>query len=147
MSSSPNKFLTEHVVNVLGAPFSGGQGKGGVDDGPEMLLQHGLLHDIEKSGWQVTHKMLDFSALKPAHDPPIGMMRNVRHVSAVTQALMSECAASQHSGRFTLTIGGDHSLAIGTIAGLLQKYPEACVLWIDAQYVFRPFSHVQYGRS
>lgn len=133
MSYTPNKFLTKRTVNVLGAPFSGGQGKGGVDDGPEMLLNHGLLHDIKRSGWAVTDKMLDFTGLKPDDDPPIGVMKNTRHVSNVTKAVTAACAESQQSGAFTLTVGGDHSLAIGTIAGLMQKYPEACVLWIDAQ--------------
>lgn len=133
MTSTPNKFLTERVVNVLAAPFSGGQGKGGVDDGPQMLLDHGLMEGVKKSGWHATDKMLDFSGMKPEHDPPIGVMRNVKHVSNVTRALADECEKSHMTGGLTLTVGGDHSLAIGTIAGLMRKYPEACVLWIDAQ--------------
>lgn len=133
MTSTPTKFLTEKRVNVISAPFSGGQGKGGVDDGPKKLLDHGLLNDIQKSGWQVTSETLDFTTMKPDSDPPIGVMKNTRFVSNVTKHLAGKCAASQASGGLTLTVGGDHSLAIGTIAGLMQKYPEACVLWIDAQ--------------
>lgn len=137
MTSTPNKFLTERVVNVLGAPFSGGQGKSGVDDGPAMLLKHGLAEDIQDSGsWpQVTVRMLDFAAEKAVeeNDPPIGILKNVRGVSRVTAALAHASAESQATGGFTLTLGGDHSLAIGTIAGLMKQYPEACVLWIDAQ--------------
>lgn len=119
-------------MNVIGAPFSGGQGKGGVDDGPQNLLNHGLLDGIRKSGWEVSEKMLELSGLKPDHDPPIGVMKNTKHVSAVTKYVSEECAKSQATGGLTLTVGGDHSLAIGTVAGLMQKYPEACVLWIDA---------------
>lgn len=133
MTSTPNKFLKSKVVNVIGAPFSGGQGKSGVDNGPAMLIKHGLLDGIHKAGWEVKDKMLDFKGMKPAEDPPIGVMKNTRHVSNVTKYVAEECAKSQRTGGLTLTVGGDHSLAIGTIAGLMQKYPEACVLWIDAQ--------------
>ena len=133
MTSTPNKFLTQRKVNVLSAPFSGGQGKGGVDDGPKKLLDHGLLEDIKRSGWQVSDETLDLTGMKPAEDPPMGNMKNTRYVSKVTKHLADACAKSQGSGGLTLTVGGDHSLAIGTIAGLMQKYPEACVLWIDAQ--------------
>lgn len=133
MTSTPNKFLKSKIVNVIGAPFSGGQGKSGVDDGPAMLIEHGLLDGIKTAGWQVNEKMLDFTGMKPAEDPQIGTMKNTRHVSNVTKFVSEECAKSQRTGGLTLTVGGDHSLAIGTIAGLMQKYPEACVLWIDAQ--------------
>lgn len=133
MTSTSNKFLTQHNVNVIGAPFSGGQGKGGVDDGPQKLIDHGLVEGIKTAGWSVSDKMLDFSGLKPEHDPPIGVMKNTKHVSNVTKKVSEECAKSHATGGLTLTVGGDHSLAIGTISGLMQKYPEACVLWIDAQ--------------
>ena len=31
-----------------------------------------------------------------------------------------------------LALGGDHSMAIGTIAGHAQVNPDLCVLWVDA---------------
>jgi arginase family enzyme len=45
--------------------------------------------------------------------------------------------ASRH-GDFVLTLGGDHSIAIGTIAGLRLTYPDLAVLWIDAHAVIPP---------
>jgi arginase len=133
MSYTPSKFLKSHHVNVVPCAFSGGQAKGGVDDGPAMLLNHGLLEQIKQSGWDVNLKdEVDVLALKPEHDPPIGVMKNTCFVSQVTERLSEVCASSAATGGLTLTVGGDHSLAIGTIVGLMQQYPEAVVLWIDA---------------
>ena len=33
---------------------------------------------------------------------------------------------------FQLTLGGDHSIAIGSISSLLKKYPDLGVIWVDA---------------
>lgn len=44
------------------------------------------------------------------------------------EAVRAACEA----GQFALTLGGDHSLAIGSIAGTMSKYPDAGVIWVDA---------------
>jgi arginase len=31
-----------------------------------------------------------------------------------------------------LTIGGDHSIAIGSISGIMKRYPEIGIVWVDA---------------
>jgi len=35
-------------------------------------------------------------------------------------------------GKFVLTLGGDHSIALGTLAGVLRARPDSRVLWVDA---------------
>lgn len=37
-----------------------------------------------------------------------------------------------NEGRFVLTLGGDHSIALGSIAGVLRARPNTRVLWVDA---------------
>lgn len=130
--TTPSKYLTQKNVHIVAAPFSGGQGKGGVDDGPQKLLDHGLEDACRVSGWSVSSEKLDCLSHKPETDPIIQGMKNSQYVSAVTRELSLVCAKSQGTGGLTLTVGGDHSLAIGTISGLMAKYPDACVLWIDA---------------
>ena len=46
--------------------------------------------------------------------------------------LADETAALDASGKFPLLLGGDHSIAIGSIAGLARKHSRLGVLWIDA---------------
>ncbi|TDL24939.1 arginase [Rickenella mellea] len=129
-----NKFLPEKKsVAIVGCPFSGGQPKAGVDQGPIHLVQAGLIDQIEGLGYEVTfdghHQFEDVSALA---DPPIGILKNPRLVSKVSKAVSEVVKQHASNGKIPVTIGGDHSLAMGTISGTLSQYPEAVVVWIDA---------------
>ncbi|KAH9180300.1 arginase [Lactarius sanguifluus] len=112
---------------------SGGQHRIGVDKGPIHLVNAGLVEQLKDLGWVVEfdghHQFEDISA---AVDPPTGKLRNPKLVSNVTEAVGRVVAGHASKGSLPLTLGGDHSLAMGTIAGTLSKYPDACVIWIDA---------------
>ncbi|KAI0032835.1 arginase [Vararia minispora EC-137] len=136
MSSAPSKplFLTEpKTVAIVGCPFSGGQPRPGVDRGPIHLVDAGLCDQLKELGWEVKfddhHQFEDISA---ASDPPLGKLKNPRLVSKVTEAVAKTVGAHARDGQLPLTLGGDHSLAMGTIAGTLSAHPDACVIWVDA---------------
>lgn len=64
-------------------------------------------------------------------------MHNPRAVSAVTQKLEGQVYEQAIAGRFALTLGGDHSIAIGTVAGTARAIRERlnkdiAVIWVDA---------------
>ena len=64
-------------------------------------------------------------------------MKNPRAVSAVTKALTSQVYSHASQGRLVLTLGGDHSIAIGTIVGTSRAIRERlgremAVIWVDA---------------
>ncbi|KAI9446699.1 arginase [Lactarius indigo] len=123
------KFIAEpKTVSIVGCPF-----RIGVDKGPIHLVNAGLVEQLKDLGWVVEfdghHQFEDISA---AVDPPTGKLRNPRLVSNVTEAVGRVVAGHVSKGSLPLTLGGDHSLAMGTIAGTLSKYPDACVIWIDA---------------
>jgi arginase len=40
--------------------------------------------------------------------------------------------AKARQGKFTLVLGGDHTIGAGSLAGLLKVYPNAGVIWVDA---------------
>ncbi|KAI0064721.1 arginase [Artomyces pyxidatus] len=135
MSSSPTlKFISEpRTIAIVGCPFSGGQGRLGVDEGPIHMVNAGLVQQLKGLGWEVEfdghHQFEDISAQS---DPPIGKLKNPRLVSKVTEAVATVVGGHAKKGHLPLTIGGDHSLAMGTVAGTLSKYPDACVIWVDA---------------
>jgi arginase len=93
----------------------------GVDEGPIHLVNAGLVEQLKDLGWVVEfdghHQFEDISA---AVDPPIGKLRNPRLVSNVTEAVGRVVADCASKGTLPLTLGGDHSLAMGTIAGTLS---------------------------
>jgi len=129
-----NKFLAEpHTVSIVGCPFSGGQPRAGVDEGPIHVVQAGLPAQLTNLGWTVQfdgHHL--FEDISTANDLPIGIVKRPRLVSAVTKAVADVVGGHAQKGELALTIGGDHSLALGTVSGTFSKYPDACLIWIDA---------------
>ena len=64
-------------------------------------------------------------------------MKNPLAVSAVTRQLSTQVFSHARHGRLVLTLGGDHSIAIGTIAGTSRAIKErlgreVAVIWVDA---------------
>lgn len=64
-------------------------------------------------------------------------MKNPLAVSAVTKKLCDQVYEHSKEGRLVLTLGGDHSIAIGTIAGTAKAIRERldremAVIWVDA---------------
>lgn len=112
----------------LTIPFdSGGQGKSGVDLGPNALVERGLLSQLSELGWNVHYEgpaeFDDIPYINPNQpgtatkkerevlpDPDIGRMKKPRLVSAVNQRAMEIIRDHAMEGRLPLTLGGDHSL-------------------------------------
>ncbi|KAI9594415.1 arginase [Syncephalis fuscata] len=132
---SYKRIAEPKTVGIIGAAFSAGQRKEGVDTAPILLNQYGLPDQLKELGWKVTinDTLNDCDKLKPADDPDIGLIKAPRFVAAVNQTLADQVRQHCERGELALTLGGDHSLAIGTIAGSTAVYgDDLCVLWIDA---------------
>ncbi|MFD1955203.1 arginase [Paenibacillus thailandensis] len=66
-----------------------------------------------------------------ANGGPEGM-KHEAEVLAINMLLAKETAEAAKQGRFPLVIGGDHSIAIGSLAGLASHYRKLGVIWFDA---------------
>lgn len=107
---------------------------------PKALIESGLLVQLRDElnyklhGDDTVHLYPD---LVPADDPPYRGMKNPKAVSNVTQRLCEQVYSHAKEGRMVLTLGGDHSIAIGTIAGTAKAIRErlnreVAVIWVDA---------------
>ncbi|KAJ6618883.1 hypothetical protein B0H10DRAFT_2217372 [Mycena sp. CBHHK59/15] len=118
---------------IVGCPFSGGQPHVGVDQGPIHMVEAGLLDQLKELGWAVKFDgHHQFEEVNTVSDPPVGKLKNPRLVSGVTEAVAKVVGGHAKKGELPVTLGGDHSLAMGTISGTLDAHPDACVIWIDA---------------
>ncbi|CAJ2509696.1 Uu.00g147220.m01.CDS01 [Anthostomella pinea] len=136
-----SKFLSQpEDLGVVAVGFSGGQCKPGVDAAPSALIESGLLKQLRDElnyklhGDETVHAYTD---LVPKEDPPFRNMKNPKAVSGVTQRLSEQVYTHAQEGRMVLTLGGDHSIAIGTIAGTAKAVRERlgremAVIWVDA---------------
>ncbi len=116
------------------------QCKPGVDAAPSALIANGLLTQLrDELGYKLYHDdtVHSYKELLPASDPDYRGMKNPLAVSAVTRKLCDQVYEHAKEGRCVLTLGGDHSIAIGTIAGTARAIRERldremAVIWVDA---------------
>ncbi|KAF1810810.1 arginase [Eremomyces bilateralis CBS 781.70] len=136
-----SKFLpSRNELGLVAVGFSGGQTKAGVDAAPTALLEAGLIHQLQNDlNYNVTFdgQVHTYADLIPASDPPHRNMLRPKSVSAVTRAVSSQVYTHAAAGRLVLTLGGDHSIAIGTISGTARAVrerlgQEIAVVWVDA---------------
>jgi len=120
-----------------------GQPYVGTDHGPTLLRQQGLLQKLSALGWRLEDLGdLDFETLihsDTAMDSNsnhqenfVGNAKNHQQVGAGAKVLAEKVETALTKGRFPLILGGDHSVGIGSLAGLLKARPNTGVLWIDA---------------
>lgn len=116
------------------------QQKAGVDTGPGALISAGLLTQLmDDLGFTLFHDdaIHTYTSLIPSSDPDYRNMKSPLAVSAVTRRISEQVYEHARLGRCVLTLGGDHSIAIGTIAGTAKAIrerlgQEMAVIWIDA---------------
>jgi arginase len=122
----------ERTVAVIGAPLDLGQDRRGVDMGPSAIRYAGLDAQLERIGV----RCVDWGNI----DAPVAEATAVGDVHArfleqIKQACdrVARLVARAAQERFTpLVLGGDHSVALGTLVGLAETYGSGGVLWIDA---------------
>ena len=119
-------------VALIGASLDLGAGRRGVDMGPSAIRYAGLEPRIESLGRPV----FDWGNVEGAV-PEATEMGNerVRFLAPIKQAcerVAQLVARSVDEGLHPLVLGGDHSVAIGTLGGLSRVHGPGGVLWIDA---------------
>ncbi len=117
-------------VQIIGVPIDLGQSHRGVDLGPGALRYAGLAGRLEHLGYEVH----DLGNLKVPVRESLTHERHNNYLPSIKQVCEDLCCAGQdavENGHIPIFLGGDHSIAVGTIAGVTQQEP-AGVLWIDA---------------
>ncbi|MDQ2984681.1 MAG: arginase [Actinomycetota bacterium] len=122
----------ERPVAIIGASLDLGAGRRGVDMGPSAMRYAGLAERIGQLGRQVA----DFgNVVGPVQEATTMGDERLRFLSQILEAcegvaeLVSRATAE---GMFPLVLGGDHSVALGTLGGLARRDGPGGVLWIDA---------------
>ncbi|CAB1338748.1 unnamed protein product [Coregonus sp. 'balchen'] len=120
-----------HSVAVLGAPFSKGQKRRGVEDGPKAIRDAGLIERLSLLDYPV-HDFGDLSFQHLEKDDPYMHVPFPRTVGRANKLLSGAVSNAVGAGHTTIMLGGDHSLAIGSAAGHAQQCPDLCLIWVDA---------------
>ncbi len=138
MSSEKTK-----AVSLIGVPTDVGAGTLGARMGPEALRVAGIAQAIERFGLDVK----DCGNLVGPANPWQAAVNGYRHLSEVVQwnrLLHDSVYAELRQGRMPIMLGGDHSLAIGSISAVArfcrEQEKKLRVLWFDAHADFNTAS-------
>lgn len=123
-------------IDLIGATTAFGQGKPGVSFGPDALRMAGIVGMLSNNGHIVSDKgnvsgkyTHNFAKKDISITDNLKNLEEVRDYSLELAKLTSK---SIENNRFPLTIGGDHSLALGSLSGIAPHYNELGVIWLDA---------------
>ncbi|XP_046888223.1 arginase-1 [Hypomesus transpacificus] len=120
-----------HSVGIIGAPFSKGQPRDGVERGPDLIRSAGLVEKLKAQGCDVKdYGNLMFEEF--SSDEPIGRVKRPRAVGRANERLAGAVEEVKKEGRTCVMLGGDHSLAIGSIQGHAAAQKDLSVVWVDA---------------
>ncbi|KAM6898146.1 arginase-1 [Lycodopsis pacificus] len=118
-------------AGIIGAPFSRGQPRAGVERGPDLIRAAGLLNRLHEQGCAVKdYGNVAFEDV--VEDEPVGLVKRVRAVGSANQRLSEAVQAVKRDGHTSVMLGGDHSLAIGSIHGHSAAVGDLSVVWVDA---------------
>jgi len=109
-------------VSILGVPLSFGQSMAGVDLGPGAIRVAGLARRIEKLGYRV-EDLADLPLERPRSLPAAGeKVKYLKEIHTACEKLANEVERIADAGSLAITIGGDHSIAIGSLAGVVKSF-------------------------
>jgi len=122
-------------VSIIGAPTDIGAGTRGASMGPEALRVARLQAMLESQGAEVADRG-NLQGPGNPNRPPVDGYRHLAEVAAWNRAVFDACRAEFDAGRLPILVGGDHCLAIGSIAAAASharaRRKKLRVLWFDA---------------
>jgi len=128
-------------IGIIGVPVETGASERGAAMGPAALRTAGLVECFNDLGWEVVDH--GDVTLGPAGRPPVRSAtpaQRTQQVAAMVRDLADQTYALTKQGAVPITLGGDHSLAMGSVSGVArhfrEKGGELFVLWLDAHADF-----------
>jgi arginase len=123
-------------IEIIGVPVDLGAGRRGVDMGPSAIRVADLEQRLEQLGHQVEDSG-DLDVMIPETQPVgEGKLRYKEPILAMSDALRLAVEKALGRGRLPLVLGGDHSIAIGSIAGsaghFARENGSLGLIWFDA---------------
>ncbi len=129
--------MNKRSVAVIGAPLDLGAGRRGVDMGPSAVRVAGLGKRLSALGYDVADLgNVPVAQAESVGDAGPGDAKYLHQIAATCERLGELVAAELADGKMPLVLGGDHSIAVGTVAGVSRFFRESNrkigLLWIDA---------------
>lgn len=123
-------------IRLIGVPLDLGAGRRGTDMGPSALRIAGLTERLSELGYVIKDSgdigTKTPEIIKVGHE----RLKYLNEILRAVTTLSETVEKSLHDHEFPLVIGGDHSIAIGTLAGIAGHFrkqnKKIGVIWVDA---------------
>ncbi|MFC4765905.1 arginase [Effusibacillus consociatus] len=120
------------AVSIIGVLSDLGQGRRGVDMGPS-AIRYANLHDrISQLGYEVIELGNVDSPTPESHRVANQKLKYLPEIVTVSNDVAQKVSGEIASGRLPIILGGDHSIAIGSVAGAAKSVPRLGIIWFDA---------------
>jgi arginase len=123
-------------IAIIGAPLDLGQGRRGVDMGPSAMRVANLNGRVGSLGYVVEDRgnvPVDQAEASPEGHP---RAKYLPQIAATCQRLAVSVEETLAGGGMPLVLGGDHSVAVGTVSGVSHFYKQreqsVGLIWLDA---------------
>jgi arginase len=124
--------VRERKLAVIGAALDLGAGRRGVDMGPSAIRYAGLDERLQSLGFE-GDDLGNVGAATPeateSGDPHARFLSQIKETCA---GIAKKVSAAVNDGHVPIVLGGDHSIALGTLGGLASSHGPGGALWFDA---------------
>lgn len=117
------------TVDLIGVQMDLGAGTRGVSMGPLAIRYNNLVDNIEKLGYRCNDKG---DLIPKATGATLENMRFYEQVHDINEKLYHETMDTLKKGNFPVILGGDHSVAAGSISATSKFYGNIGLIWVDA---------------
>jgi arginase len=124
-------------VHLIGVPLDLGGGRRGVDMGPSALRIAGLSERLTTLGYSVADRGDLVAPIQETREPQHEHKKYIGEIAHVCQRVFETALESLMEGAMPIVLGGDHSLAAGSVAAAADwarttKRSPIGLIWIDA---------------
>jgi arginase len=124
---------TSRTAAIIGAALDLGQGRRGVDMGPSAIRYAGLEERLVGLGWAVRDLGNVDGPVQEATAMRDERARYLPEILDACERIAAAVASAVRAGELPLVLGGDHSVALGTLGGLATAAGRpGGVVWVDA---------------
>ena len=128
--------ITPRQIRVIGVPLDLGQSRRGVDMGPSAVRVAGLEARLEAIGHTVEDAGNVAVALPEQKKEGAAHAKYLKEITATCTSSADLVLKTLEAGKVPLVLGGDHSVAAGTVSGVAKyfrrKNQKIRLIWIDA---------------
>jgi arginase len=134
--SNASSSISPRKIRVIGVPLDLGQSRRGVDMGPSAVRVAGLEARLEELGHQVEDGGNVLVAIPEQKKEGDASAKYLKEITATCTKLADLVLKTLEAGKVPLCLGGDHSMAAGTVSGVAEFYrrqqQRIGLIWIDA---------------